>query len=476
MRLGAPRLERTTFQTSRLLDFLSPKELIAQTGHRQAAWPLVALKELMDNALDACEDAGISPEVTVTVDKRGIAIADNGPGLPARTIKGVLDFAVRVSNREAYVSPTRGAQGNALKTIIAMPYCLQESEDGQQGRVEILAQGIRHEIICQPDRIRQKPEVTHEKYPAPDVKIGTVVRLHWPDSACSLLERAKRHFLQIADAYLLLNPHLTLTVDWLGEVHRTEATAPDWTKWLPSDPTCPHWYKLEHLERLIAAYIAHDADRKGRKAERTVRELVAQFRGLSGTAKQKAVLEATGMTRRPLSALVKNRNLDRKVIARLLAAMQKHSKPVKPAALGMIGRDHLARRFEALGCDMNIFNYSKKAGEENGVPFVIETAFAMRTREKEREGRLLVAGVNWSPGILNPFRELGHLGRSLDEVLEEKRVSRGDPVVLVLHVACPQVAYTDRGKSAIVVEGEAEDLEWELEAEETEIETAEGAE
>ncbi len=39
----SPRLDRTTFRTSRLLDFLSPKELIAQTGHRQAAWPLVAL-------------------------------------------------------------------------------------------------------------------------------------------------------------------------------------------------------------------------------------------------------------------------------------------------------------------------------------------------------------------------------------------------------------------------------------------------
>lgn len=46
-----PRLERTTFRTSRLLDFLSPKELIAQTGHRQAAWPLVALKELVGTAV-----------------------------------------------------------------------------------------------------------------------------------------------------------------------------------------------------------------------------------------------------------------------------------------------------------------------------------------------------------------------------------------------------------------------------------------
>jgi DNA topoisomerase VI subunit B len=79
--MTAPTLGRTTFRTSRLLDFCSRKELIAQTGHREEEWPLVALKELVDNALDACEDAGVAPVVNVTVDEDGIAVADNGPGL-----------------------------------------------------------------------------------------------------------------------------------------------------------------------------------------------------------------------------------------------------------------------------------------------------------------------------------------------------------------------------------------------------------
>jgi DNA topoisomerase VI subunit B len=57
--MTAPTLERATFRTSRLLDFCSRKELIAQTGHREEQWPLVAVKELLDNALDACEDAAV---------------------------------------------------------------------------------------------------------------------------------------------------------------------------------------------------------------------------------------------------------------------------------------------------------------------------------------------------------------------------------------------------------------------------------
>jgi DNA topoisomerase VI subunit B len=60
-------LERTTFRTSRLLEFCSRKELVAQTGHEPDAWPLVVLKELVDNALDACEEACVAPKIEVQV-------------------------------------------------------------------------------------------------------------------------------------------------------------------------------------------------------------------------------------------------------------------------------------------------------------------------------------------------------------------------------------------------------------------------
>ena len=46
----------------------------------------------------------------------------------------LLDYTVRVSSREAYVSPTRGAQGNALKTIVAMPFVLDEEMGKSRSR------------------------------------------------------------------------------------------------------------------------------------------------------------------------------------------------------------------------------------------------------------------------------------------------------------------------------------------------------
>jgi DNA topoisomerase VI subunit B len=168
----------STFRTSRLLDFASIKELTAQTGHPPANWPLVVVKELTDNSLDGCKEAGIAPEIAVRVGAHGITVIDNGPGLPPGVIDDILDFGVRVSSREAYVSPSRGAQGNALMTLVAMPFCL----DGKVGRVEIDAQGVRHRITFALEPIRQQPVIRHERRDGL-VKNGTRVTVRWPSSA-----------------------------------------------------------------------------------------------------------------------------------------------------------------------------------------------------------------------------------------------------------------------------------------------------
>ena len=95
---------------------------------------------------------------------------------------------------------------------------------------------------------------------------------------------------------------------------------------------------------------------------------------------------------------------------KLLAAMQKHSRPVKPKDLGLIGEDHLRARFVAAGADERTFRY-KREFVDGDLPQVIEVAFGYCP---EGTGRQLVAGVNWSPAINNPFRVLGRYGQSLD--------------------------------------------------------------
>ena len=434
-----PALTRSTFATSRALDFCSRKELIGQTGHQPADWPLVILKELLDNALDACEEAGIAPVVGVIVDADGITITDNGPGMPESTIRRITDFSVRVSSREAYCAPDRGKQGNALKTVLALPFVL----DGDAGTVEITTRGVVYSIEMKVDRVRSEPVITITTEPA-NVKNGSSIRVRWPVSASRILDEAKPQFLQLASDAVVLNPHLTLRVDWHAE-RAYEAGDAAWRKWRPNDPTSAHWYEPENLARLIGAYLGCDAD-DGR--HRTVREFIGEFRGLSSTGKQKRVAADSGLSGAALADLVVDGELDLKLVEKLLLAMRQQSKPPKPALLGVVGRDHLYRSFEECGCEMTTFQYRKIEGG-GCAPWIVEAAFAAHSSafSGEPDFRRLITGVNWSPSIINPFRSLGQWG--LAALLNGQRAGGDEPIVVALHFASPRIDYLDRGKSSV---------------------------
>src|SRR6202035_5139641 len=183
--MSAPSLSRCVFKTSRLAEFCSERELVNQTGHAVEDWPLVVLKELIDKALDACEEAGIAPTLEIVASDDGVAVADNGPGMAPETIADILDFTSRVSSREAYVSPTRGAQGNALKTLLAMPFAI----DGDRGETTIESQDVAHRITFSIDPIRREPRIVRI-CEGSLVKSGTRIVVSWPISASSILDDA----------------------------------------------------------------------------------------------------------------------------------------------------------------------------------------------------------------------------------------------------------------------------------------------
>jgi hypothetical protein len=364
----ANTFDRKTFTISRLAEFVSESELVKQIGHPVADWPLVILKEVVDNALDEAEEAGVPPVIEISVDENAIIVHDgSGRGIPSETVEKLTDYSARTSSRAAYVSPTRGAQGNALQTIVAMPYALS-GEDCET--VVIESQGVEHRISFATDPIRQTPRPMIERRPSL-VKNGTRLTVLWPDSPRSNLDDAKRDFLQLADTFTWLNPHLSLSVAWDGErVFEAERTSLDWTRWRPSAPTSAHWYNTETLQRLIGAEVAFAEDHG--LSQRPARDFIAEFRGLSSTAKTKAICDSLRLSRRSLADVV----TDPALVAGLLDAMKAGARPVKPKDLGIIGREHLLKRFTAAGAQEDSFDYQVNAFEDHGLPYVIEVAFA----------------------------------------------------------------------------------------------------
>jgi hypothetical protein len=256
-------------------------------------------------------------------------------------------------------------------------------------------------------------------------------------------------FLQLVSTFGWLNPHLTLSCEWRASEKpvrlQFDATDPNWSKWQPSMPTSPHWYDADRLSRLMEAEIAHAED-KGTPCP-TVREFVSSFRGLSATAKAKAICEAIGASRLPLADFHAGGEAQ---IKTLLQAMQIASKPVKPRDLGSIGRDHLLSRFTAVGVEPDTFDCRMSAFEHLGLPYVNEMAFGYSPSRNDK-GRLLVTGVNFSPAIgADPFRDLGP-NLSLDGLLANQWADRDEPVVVFVHITAPRLNFLDRGKTQIAL-------------------------
>jgi DNA topoisomerase VI subunit B len=199
--------ERKTFSVSRLAEFATLDELMKQTGQPPENWVLVVVKELVDNAIDEAERAGVPPLMEIVVETDSITVADRGRGIKPALIKALTDYSIKTSSNAAYVSPTRGQQGNALQSILPMGFVL----DGKQGEILIESHGKAHTIRFTVDPLRSTPVVDRPVAPSA-VKIGTRVTVRWPDSPRSPIAAAKGELLSLLATYTWLNPHLSFTL------------------------------------------------------------------------------------------------------------------------------------------------------------------------------------------------------------------------------------------------------------------------
>ena len=208
-------------------------------------------------------------------------------------------------------------------------------------------------------------------------------------------------------------------------------------------------------------------------SQRPVRDFIAEFRGLSSTAKTKAICDGLGLSRRSLADVV----TDPALVAGLLDAMKAGARPVKPKDLGIIGREHLLKRFIAAGAQEDSFDYQMNAFEHDGLPYVIEVAFAYAPgladkaeaededlsgweaaeAESEREAkgrdrvRRMVTGLNFSASVgANPFRELRDR-QGLDGLLSAQYAGPDEPVIVFVHLSTPRLQFLDKGKSSVAL-------------------------
>lgn len=437
-----PTPGRAVFSTPRAAEFLERRALQSQTGQPVHRFGDVVVKELVDNALDAAESAGVAPVIDVAVvvdgDVQRVTVTDNGPGMPADVVEAILDFNVLVSDKAAYRSPTRGLQGNAFKTLLGIPHALGIAEP-----VVVEACGVRHEITAGLDP-GGNVAVRHEQ-PASTRTVGTSVTVPLPITQAVDIGR----WLQ---GFAVTNPHATF--GWHGNrgdggdsVSYKPTVTEGWSKPVPSDPTSIHWYDEPALTKLVFAHIA--AARNGGR-DIPLGEFVRTFDGLTSTGKAKTVrAELPGVER--LSDFERDPDL----VGVLLKAMRATARAPKPAALGHLGENHLqARLGAAFGVERSW--YRRKAVDHDGVGWELEVLIT----ETRRPGAVIY-GTNYSPSFGDPLGATWLRGDDVAAQGAGSLLARSDAKpeehdndglrAVVVHVICAAPEFTDKGKVALTV-------------------------
>jgi DNA topoisomerase VI subunit B len=449
----AAAFTRTVFDVDRSAEYFTIAELQAQTGQPKTRFMTVVLKELLDNSLDACEAGGVAPVLTLDVAADGaltrLTIADNGPGIPADTVHRLLNFTTRTSDKAAYRSITRGAQGNALKTVLGIPFAL-----GSTVPVVIEACGVRHTIRAWIGPAGEL-HVERSEDALPDCT-GTrvTVTLSGVDQECSPQYWGR--------AFAAFNPHASVKISRSrsgAQLANTPARLEEdfyqsgvdfpaaWRKCVPTDPTSAWWYTEGELKRLIFSHIA-ETEQRG-TPDLLLRDFVRQFRNLSSTAKAKAVCAHF-----PAITHLQDFLQHEAAVAPLLQVMRQEGKAPSVDTFGVVGEAHFRACFEAW-YGVKRFWYRKRTGETAGVPFVIEAAVA-----ETREAGDLWTGVNFSPTFGDPLdgtvlRGEKFVGSGVQNFLYRAHATGWGwdqtqiPTAAAVHIISPALAFLDRGKTRI---------------------------
>lgn len=209
---------------------------------------LTAVKEAVDNSLDACEEAGILPEISVELTQTAenrfrMAVEDNGPGIVDSEI-GKVFGKLLYGSKFHKLSQSRGQQGIGISA--AGMY--GQLTTGKPVRI-VSRTGKRKDPVAfelSIDTTRNRPEIHTSEVVTWEKEHGTRVEIE--------MEARYQKGLRSVDMYLKLtavaNPHLTLHfTDPAGE----KVTYERRTKELPPETIeiKPHPHGVE-LGRLIA--------------------------------------------------------------------------------------------------------------------------------------------------------------------------------------------------------------------------------
>ena len=250
---GIPRRRETAESLGRRQREISVSEFFQKNRHllgfdNPAKALLTAIKEAVDNSLDACEEAGILPALEIAIEEQAedrfkVSITDNGPGIVRAQIPKIFGKLLYGSKFHA-MRQSRGQQGIGISA--AGMYA--QLTTGQPLRVTSRTGNRKaaHYFEIQIDTARNEPKVLVDREVEWDRDHGTRVELNLTGTYKKGRRSVDDYIVQTA----LANPHASVSYrPPKGEEYNRDRV----TEELPREPLAikPHPHGVE-LGALIA--------------------------------------------------------------------------------------------------------------------------------------------------------------------------------------------------------------------------------
>lgn len=411
---------REALTTNRRAEYFSEVGLRTLTNTDPERWDFVIFKELLDNALDAINDGG-KKHIAITHDRTGLLILDSGTGIPEDELDRIFNFNIYLSSKRDFRTPTRGYQGNALKTVIGI--CFQRNMP-----LSFYSNGKR--ILYELDRTKISAGIveftkTIEEAGACGAGINVV---HY---------QADFDIDKALWTYRIANPDVTFSYNGKEFSAVSEPVK-------RSDKTFIEWYDLEAFNQLLQAICYKDP-------ERTVKQFCLLF---SGTQR---VLSQLDFPYKKLSEFAS----DRKAITTLhhqLCALSAKPNPnilkkliTGEKALLKIYGEHGEHKYKVISGE---YQY-----QEAKIPFIIES-FLLSQQDTNGKNQVICSVNNSIPYEECPFyfRNSNYIEfcrktyvvDSIPSLLNQAGFHKARGLTLFINFISPFVKFTDKAKTRII--------------------------
>jgi DNA topoisomerase-6 subunit B len=395
---------------------------------------ITTIKEAVDNALDACEEAQVLPDIFISIKKVSsdifrIIVEDNGPGIVPAQVPFVFGKLL-YGSRFHQIRQTRGQQGIGISAAVLYAQLTSGVPTIVISRTGAKESAYKCEIQIkietnEPDIISQQPFEWDRIH-------GTRVQIEFKSTMS-----AKKKLLEYLKYTSIVNPHARFTVELDEEAFTFDRVSHEIIACPIAIQPHPHGIEFGQLKRMAAAsdqklidFLVEGFSRVGKKSAQEICDKA----GLKSTVKAK------GLAAHELKAL--------------LAAMQEVSvpAPLSTQCLSPIGEELIRRGLDKEFQMDFVAARTRPSSVFSGHSFVVEAAIGYGGKLPPEGNAMILRFANRVPliyqqGACAITSCISNVNWKLYNISQQGLPA--GPLLILVHVASTNVPFTSESKDAI---------------------------